>query len=163
VIFGHAHKLMRIEANHDTYDCYVSEHAPLFECEEWIFPHGDGHLIRIRSLPPSVRDRFSRFDSVLASLPVAPSSDRFPWNAVTWKRSPLQEQHKELLSSSMTVCCKEHKDLCLQYLAQIDSALSKPGSFYACTYRQHSGNITDADFYIIDLPNNRLIKLMFGT
>lgn len=60
----------------------------------------------------------------------------------------------------MTVCCKEHKDLCLQYLAEIDSALSKPGSFYACTYRQLGSSISDANFYIIDLPNNRLIELV---
>ncbi len=161
--FANLTKLWRVESDFQRYGCYVSRSVPEHECEQWYFPHGDGHLIRISPLPDAVRTRFERFDASLASLPIPASSEQFPWEALTWHRSPLQTQHEKMFRSAFPGSCEEHGAVNRRYLTEIEQILSQPGVYYSCLYRKIDSTIIDAEFLVVDLPHNRLILLSSDT
>jgi hypothetical protein len=142
------------------FDTKVALGKPVFAYDSERSFNGDGYSITIYELPEPIRQRFSSADErLLSEFPKRPGY-RKHWQSESWRRTPFDERFGPQLS--MALNDPRAGDLKPQY-TQIRETLSKEGSYYAFFYKQFDDRVADVDFFIIDLPGNRLYIINHNT
>lgn len=143
------------------YGTKVTLGKPLFSYDSERSFNGDGYSITIYELPDSIRQRFSSADETLLSeFPKRPGY-RKHWQSERWRRTPFEARFAKYLKFALSEYSPT-SGLESQF-AEIRKILAEEGRFYSFFYNQHDDRPGDADFFIIDLPGNRLYVINHNT
>jgi hypothetical protein len=145
------------------FDCEVKLSPALFKYASERHFNGDGYSIRVYDLPATVRARFDSADQRLLTKYPKSSNIGDRWQTEHWQKTPFEGDFDDGLQLVLSnYDAKEAPELS-SHLEAIREALDKGGSYYAFFYYRAIDRISDIDFFLVDLANNRLYIVNHNT
>jgi len=120
---------------------------------------GDGYSIVEYKLPQAIRERFLACDEKLLTEFPQHGSNRNGWSTSYWKRGPFDAAQQKFIGFALGISEPEVSDV----RAKVLDALSKPTTFYAFFYKKNDDRVSDIDFFVVDLENNRVYMINSNT
>ncbi|MCW1916580.1 hypothetical protein OJ996_23535 [Luteolibacter sp. GHJ8] len=142
------------------FDTKVALGKPVFAYDSERSFNGDGYSITVYELPDPIRQRFSSADErLLSEFPKRPGY-RKHWQSESWRRTPFEARFAREVDMALNDL--RGGDLKTRF-AEVRETLSKEGAYYAFFYKKPGDYVANVDFYIVDLPGNRLYIINHNT
>jgi len=148
--------------------------ASLFDCELILGPalfkyasdrhfNGDGYSIWVYELPATVRARFESADQRLLTKYPKSSDIEGRWRTEHWQQTPLVGEFEDGLQLVLSSYDAKEAPEISSHLEAIRQTLDAEGSYYALFYYRAIDRISDIEFFLVDLVNNRLYIVNHNT
>ena len=145
------------------FDCEVELSPAVFKYASERHFNGDGYSTWVYDLPATVRARFESADQRLLTKYPKSSKIGDRWQTEHWQKTPFQGDFQDGLQLVLSnYDAKEAPELD-SHLKAIRQALDNGGSYYAFFYYRAIDRISDIDFFLVDLANNRLYIVNHNT
>ena len=145
------------------FDCEVELSPPLFKYASERHFNGEGYSIWVYDLPATIRARFDSADQQLLTQYPKSSDIGDRWQTEHWQKTPFQGDFQDGLQLVLSnYDAKEAPELA-SHLEAIQRTLDSEGSYYAFFYYRAIDRISDVDFFLVDLANNRLYIVNHNT
>ena len=144
-------------------DCEVELSPALFKYASERHFNGDGYSIWVYDLPATVRARFESADQRLLTKYPKSSNIGDRWQTEHWRKTPFQGEFKDGLELVLSSYDAKQAPELDSHLKAMRQALDNGSSYYAFFYYRAIDRISDIDFFLVDLANDRLYIVNHNT
>ena len=145
------------------FDCEVELSPALFKYASERHFNGDGYSIWVYDLPATVRARFESADRRLLTKYPKSSDIGGRWRTEHWRKTPFEGEFQDGLQLVLSSYDAKEAPEISSHLEAIRQTLDAEGSYYALFYYRAIDRISDIEFFLVDLVNNRLYIVNHNT
>ena len=145
------------------FDCEVTLGPALFKYASERHFNGDGYSLWVYELPGTVRARFNSADQRLLTKYPKSSDIAGRWRTEHWRQTPFVGEFQDGLQLVLSSYDAKEAPELDSHLKAIRQALDNGGSYYAFFYYRAVDRISDIDFFLVDLANDRLYIVNHNT
>ena len=145
------------------FDCEVELSPALFKYASERHFNGDGYSIWVYELPVTIRARFDSPDQRLLTKYPKSSDKGGRWRTEHWRKTPFEGEFQDGLRLVLSSYDAQETPELASHLEAIRRVLDSEGSYYAFFYYRAIDCISDIDFFLVDLVNNRLYIVSHNT
>lgn len=145
------------------FDCEVELSPALFKYASERHFNGDGYSVWVYDLPATIRARFESADQRLITKYPKSSNIGDRWQTEHWQKTPFQGDFQDGLQLVLSSYDAKEAPELASHLEAIQRALDSEGSYCAFFYYRAIDRISDIDFFLVDLVNNRLYIVNHNT
>lgn len=145
------------------FDCQVELSPALFKHASERHFNGDGYSIWVYDLPATVRARFESADQRLLTKYPKSSNIGDRWQTEHWQKTPFQGDFQDRLQLVLSNYDAKQSPELDSHLGAMRQALASEGAYYAFFHYRAVDRISDIDFFLVDLANNRLYIVKHNT
>lgn len=145
------------------FDCALILGPALFKYASDRHFNGDGYSIWVYDLPATVRARFESADQRLLTKYPKSSHIVGRWRTEHWRKTPFEGDFEDGLQLVLSSYDAKEAPEISSHLEAIRQTLDAEGSYYALFYYRAIDRISDIEFFLVDLVNNRLYIVNHNT